>query len=92
LQARKEKTLALGLYPERSLAEARDQRDEARKLVRNDIDPGEERKREKRDQKVRSVNTFRLLANEWHQAQLANGRPVTPRASRAVSKSISSHH
>jgi integrase len=71
LQARKEKTLALGLYPERSLAEARDQRDEARKLVRNDIDPGEERKREKRDQKVRSVNTFRLLANEWHQAQLA---------------------
>ena len=69
--AGKEKTLALGPYPERSLAEARDKRDEARKLVRNGIDPGEERKREKRDQKVRSVNTFRLLANEWHKAQLA---------------------
>ena len=71
----KEKTLALGPYPERSLAEARDQRDEARKLVRNGVDPGEERKREKRDQKVRSVNTFRLLANEWHQAQLAKWTP-----------------
>jgi hypothetical protein len=46
--AGKEKTLALGPYPERSLAEARDMRDEARKRVLNGGDPSEDRKRENR--------------------------------------------
>ena len=40
----KEKLLALGVYPDLSLAKARDKRDDARKLLADDIDPGEHRK------------------------------------------------
>ncbi len=43
---RKEKVLALGPYPERTLADARDLRDEARKRVRDGGDPSAERKLE----------------------------------------------
>lgn len=38
--------LALGVYPDVSLADARVRRDEARKLLANSIDPGD--KKEKR--------------------------------------------
>ena len=40
----KEKTLAFGVYPDISLAQARELRDEARKLLANDADPGEAKK------------------------------------------------
>jgi integrase len=40
----KEKRLALGVYPEVSLAEARAQHLEARKILRSGIDPGEKKK------------------------------------------------
>ncbi|GAB7429505.1 hypothetical protein OUHCRE8_29150 [Enterobacter asburiae] len=40
----KEKMLALGKYPEVSLADARGRRDEARKLIANGIDPSENKK------------------------------------------------
>ncbi len=45
--AGKEKMLALGMYPETSLKEARAHRDDARKLIANGSDPGEVRKAEK---------------------------------------------
>lgn len=40
----KEKRLSLGVYPEISLKDARQRRDDARKLLANDVDPGENRK------------------------------------------------
>ncbi|MBD3821179.1 MAG: integrase arm-type DNA-binding domain-containing protein [Thiotrichales bacterium] len=45
--AGKEKTLALGVYPETSLKQARAHRDDARKLIANGSDPAEVRKAEK---------------------------------------------
>ena len=39
----KEKTLALGVYPEVSLSEARTKRDEARKLISEGVDPCEQK-------------------------------------------------
>ncbi|MEG0207279.1 MAG: Arm DNA-binding domain-containing protein, partial [Citrobacter sp.] len=39
--AGKEKKLSFGIYPDISLAEARTKRDEARKILANDKDPGE---------------------------------------------------
>lgn len=36
----KEKRLSLGVYPEVSLKDARQRRDEARKLLADDVDPG----------------------------------------------------
>lgn len=40
----KRKTLALGVYPSVSLKDARERRDEARKLLEGGADPGEARK------------------------------------------------
>ncbi|MDD4906647.1 MAG: Arm DNA-binding domain-containing protein, partial [Methylobacter tundripaludum] len=40
----KEKVLALGVYPDTGLKQAREKRDEARKLLAEGIDPGENRK------------------------------------------------
>ncbi len=44
----KEKLLALGRWKAVSLAEARDRRDAAKKLLARQIDPAEQRKEEKR--------------------------------------------
>lgn len=48
--AGKEKMLALGKYPEVSLADARARRDEARKLLANGVDPSENKKAVKVEQ------------------------------------------
>jgi len=73
--AGKEKALALGVYPEVSLKEARAKRDEARKLIAEGTDPGVTRKQEKIARLVASENSLESLAREWHQAQLARWSP-----------------
>ncbi|KNC90884.1 tyrosine-type recombinase/integrase [Trabulsiella odontotermitis] len=62
----KEKTLALGQYPEVSLSEAREKRDEARKLIADGIDPCEQRRAKKAVPDA--VNTFELIARQWHKS------------------------
>ena len=62
----KEKTLAIGTYPEISLAEARVRRDEARKLLANDVDPGEAKKAKKAAGLEAGANSFEVVAREWH--------------------------
>lgn len=62
----KEKLLALGRYPEVSLKDARDRRDEARKLLANETDPGENRKAQKAAKTERAANSFEVVAREWH--------------------------
>jgi hypothetical protein len=61
----KEKRIALGVFPETSLAEARDKRDEARKLVAAGNDPSFAKKEEKRQRMLRSVHTFEAVARAW---------------------------
>jgi len=62
--AGKQKILALGVYPEVSLSEARRRRDEARQLVANHVDPSEKRKAEKIESK--GLLTFEQVAQQWH--------------------------
>jgi integrase len=62
--AGKQKILALGVYPEVSLSEARRRRDEARQLVANHVDPSEKRKAEKIESK--GLLTFEQVARQWH--------------------------
>jgi len=59
----KEKLISLGLYPEISLADARDRRFENRKLVAHGINPSERRKAETASQS--GSDTFNALAEEW---------------------------
>lgn len=65
--AGKRKTLALGVYPETSLKEAREKRDEARKLLSNDIDPLEAKKAKKLQLLKEADNAFEIIAAEWYQ-------------------------
>ena len=63
--AGKRKTLALGVYPDVKLAEARKKRDEARKLLQNGVDPAQYRKETKAMQKQQAANSFEAVAREW---------------------------
>ncbi|MCM7571414.1 MULTISPECIES: tyrosine-type recombinase/integrase [Enterobacteriaceae] len=67
--AGKEKRLAFGVYPEVSLAEARDKREAAKKVLAVGNDPGEVKKAEKIAQKLGFENTFEAIAREWHQVR-----------------------
>jgi integrase len=61
----KQKKLSIkGAYPEVTLAEAREQRDAAKKLIAQGIDPGQQKKEAKRPQVVKS--TFSFIAKEWY--------------------------
>lgn len=62
----KRKTLALGVYPDVSLARAREKRDEARKWIANDIDPSELKKANKTQRVERAANSFEAVAREWY--------------------------
>jgi hypothetical protein len=54
----REKLLAIGAYPDLSLAKARD---EARQLLTQQIDPGARKKAER----VAQADTFESIAREW---------------------------
>jgi integrase len=62
----KEKRLSFGAYPARSLADARQRRENAKKLLANDIDPGEMKKSIKQARIALEENSFELIAREWH--------------------------
>ena len=63
--AGKKKTLALGVYPDVSLALARERRTEARKLLANGADPSEVKKAAKVQADAVSANCFEAIAREW---------------------------
>jgi integrase len=57
-----EKALALGVYPDVGLRDARQARDEARKLIAAGVDPMEQRKAEKQADGL----TFKAVARKWY--------------------------
>lgn len=63
--AGKEKLLALGVYPEVALIEARDKRNKARKMVLDGVDPSHEKKTAKRAAELKGDNTFQRVAIAW---------------------------
>jgi len=64
--AGKEKKLTFGTYPEISLADARQRREEARKLLAKGVDPGEIKKAQKAALVAVAENSFEVVAREWH--------------------------
>ena len=61
----KRKTLALGAFPDVSLADARNRRDDARKLLANETDPSETKKAVKASKAGVLANSFEIVAREW---------------------------
>lgn len=60
-----EKKLSFGSYPELSLRDARDQRDDARKQLASGIDPADQKRRDKVAAKVSAANTFSSVAEAY---------------------------
>lgn len=61
----KEKLLALGVYPEVTLADARDRRAQAKKLLASGRDPSDAKKESKREATLKNANAFEVVAREW---------------------------
>jgi integrase len=64
----KAKTLSLGIYPDVGLKEARERRDQARKLLANGVDPSTDRKADnaaRAAEMARETSSFELIAREW---------------------------
>lgn len=62
----REKRLALGVYDEVSLKEADAKCTDARKLLDQNIDPGEAKKDVRRNAELNTANTFECVARKWH--------------------------
>jgi integrase len=72
----KPKLISLGKYPDISLLQARERRDENRKLVANGIDPSQHRKEVKTARNEAQANSFKQVSEEWyaHWQQDKHGR------------------
>ncbi|MCI0148038.1 integrase arm-type DNA-binding domain-containing protein [Paraburkholderia sediminicola] len=68
----KEKRLSFGRYPDVSLKDARAKRDDARKLLADDIDPSAYKKAVKAARLERAANTFEDVAREWFARMMAD--------------------
>ena len=59
-----------------SLADAREGRDRAKKLLVQGIDPSGAKQEEKREAIRNAENTFKAVALEWHENQLSRWTPT----------------
>lgn len=72
-----EKLLSLGIYPEVSLAEARERHQQAHKLVSDGIDPSLHKLEAKVKRSVEANNTFEAVAREWLAKKETEVKPNT---------------
>src|SRR6516225_2874499 len=63
--AGKRRTLALGVYPIVTLSDARERRQEARKLLAENIDPRTAKKAAKKASMLATATMFEAVAREW---------------------------
>lgn len=63
--AGKEKLLSMGTYPDIRLRDAREKRDDARKLLADSIDPVANREAVRQARSDLNANSFELVAREW---------------------------
>ncbi|MDP5279940.1 integrase arm-type DNA-binding domain-containing protein [Sphingomonas sp. DG1-23] len=68
--AGREKRLVMGLYPDVTLKDARDRRDDAKKLLREHKDPLIEERKRKAAAHSAAGATFKVVAERWYAAQL----------------------
>lgn len=85
----KEKLLSMGTYPEITLKQARERRDEARKLVAGNVDPSEIRKANKTARSIAEANSFESVAREWFVKNSKNwSKSHFERSQRALEKDL----
>lgn len=69
--AGKRKTLSLGVYPDVSLKRAREKRDDARRMIADDIDPS----MQKQATRTAKKDSFEAVAREWFAKEKAIWKP-----------------
>lgn len=69
---RREKRLSFGKYPDVTLKDARAKRDDARRLLADDVDPGERKKAVKAARLEKAVNNFEAVAREWFERMMTD--------------------
>ena len=91
----KQKILSFGVWPDISLKEARDKRFVAKKIIKEGINPIEEKKEIlkshnfiQEEEKLRETTTFNMVAKEWFGRQSLQW---TERHSRGVLSSLNMH-
>lgn len=68
-----EKKLGLGIYPDVSLKDARERRDQARKELANGVDPAAKKRKDARAAKVSAANTFSAVAEAFIAKNIRDG-------------------
>lgn len=74
--AGKEKMISLGVYPDVSISEARDRLDEARRQVRQGLDPSMENRRAEVERRSAAASSFEAMAREWFDMSKGRWSPV----------------
>ena len=69
--SRQRNTLSVGVYPDVSLKQARERREEARKLIAEGIDPATRRQAGR----LADAESFEAIAREWHGKHAAHWTP-----------------
>jgi integrase len=80
----RQKTLAIGVYPDLSLADARSIRDQARNQKALGLDPSQIKQNTKLEQRAAASNSFSSLANEWYTKQESHWAPSTAKKRRSL--------
>lgn len=80
----KEKLLALGVYPDTSLKDARDKRDEARSLHAKGGDPATAKKAQKSATVIATRNSFKAIGNEWLEVHMADKSRIHKARTKAI--------
>lgn len=74
----KQRTLSIGIWPDVSIAKARERRDNARTQLADGIDPVEAGRAAQRQAQLESVSTFKAVAQEWIEKNEREGlAPIT---------------
>lgn len=87
---KKKATLALGVYPKVSLAQARQAKEEAKALLAMNIDPLEHRKQAKKEVIQSKAKVFEVAAREWFE-QTREQRKWSERHARRTWRDLETH-
>ncbi|BBL58498.1 tyrosine-type recombinase/integrase [Methylomonas koyamae] len=84
----KRKTLALGVYPNTTLKDAREKRDTAKKQLEGGIDPGENKKAVKQAKAENASNGFEVIAREWGTKKVETWSEKNNRSKRMLERNV----
>jgi integrase len=84
----KRKTLALGVYPDTTLKQARDKTALAKQQIADGIDPSENRKAVKAPKAELAAKSFEIIAREWGQKKVDTWDDKNNRPKRMLERNI----